>query len=560
MPVKIIGIDVGGTHADGVLLDGNNLNTKAKIVVNHDNLSETVIDLLSRLLKDSPASEVDRVHLSSTLCTNAIACNDLDPVGMLVQAGPGMNPSFLRCGDYLRFLDGAIDHRGSVIKEPSVEKVKKAFDEFLNAGIESVGIVCKFSHRNPDIELKLAETAEAMGFRHISCGSGISGLPNFPRRVYTTWINAALQNRFKTFAMAVVEGALKLGITAPLSVLKADGGTMSLDTAMRLPCESIHSGPSASVMGALALSPLGEEYAVVDIGGTTTDIGLFVSDQPLMEPYGVTVMGRPTLIRALATKSVSLGGNSRVTAEDDCYCIGPDNLGIPAAFCSGRIKGATLSDALVVEGLMEGNLDRAEEALMLLHPGKNPNDVAEEVVTSFAVSVRDAIDEMVEEAYTRPVYTVSAFLGRRKINPSKIIAVGGPSMALQTKLADAFGVPCIVPPDYEVANAIGSACTRPTLTATLYANSGDGTLSIPEIGLHGEIVRSFSMADAEEKLTEAIGQLAEDSKITGKYEIDFIEREEMNTVRGFASTGKVIALKAQVRPGLEQTDLDRQEV
>ncbi|MGD9160322.1 MAG: hydantoinase/oxoprolinase family protein [Desulfobacteraceae bacterium] len=552
MPIKIIGIDVGGTHADGVLLEGNSIISKAKIVVNHDNLSETVINLLSRLLKNSPASDLGRVHLSSTLCTNAIACGQLDPVGMLVQAGPGMNPDFLQCGDFLRFLDGAIDHRGSIIKEPSMKQVYSFLDEFLDAGIESVGIVCKFSHRNPDIELKLAEKAEAMGFRHISCGSNISGLPNFPRRVYTTWINAALQNRFQSFARAVVEGAAELGITAPLSVLKADGGTMPLEKAIHLPCESIHSGPSASVMGALALSPLSDDYAVVDIGGTTTDIGLFISDQPLMEPYGVTVMGRPTLIRALATVSVGLGGNSKISIERDGYCIGPDNLGIPAAFSTGEIRGATLSDALVVEGSMEGNLERAEEALRLLHPEKKPQQVAEELAENFAASVRKAMDEMIEQAYTRPVYTVSAFLGRHRLNPAKVIAVGGPGGALKERLAQAFDRPCIVPPDFEVANAIGAARTRSTLSATLYANSGDGTLSIPEIGLREKIEQRFSMRDAEKKLTEAIDKLAKETKITGQYEIDFLEREEMNTVQGFSSTGKIISLKAQVRPGLEQ--------
>ena len=560
MSIKVIGIDVGGTHADGVLLDGKNLVTKAKLLVNQDNLSETIIALLRQLLKDSSAADVDRVHLSSTLCTNAIACGNIDQVGMLVQAGPGMNPGFLRCGDFLHFLDGSIDHRGTVIKEPSRDQVRGALEEFAEAGIESVGIVCKFSHRNPEIEHKLAEEAEARGFRHISCGSAISGLPNFPRRVYTTWINAALQNRFQVFAHAVVEGALKLGITAPLLVLKADGGTMPLERAVNLPCESIHSGPSASVMGALALSPLGDDYAVVDIGGTTTDIGLFISDQPLMEPYGVTVMGRPTLIRALATKSVGLGGNSKITAEGEGYRIGPENLGIPAAFGHGEIRGATLSDALVVIGSMEGNRERAEKALRHLHPAKEPQHLAEELAMSFAVSVRKAMDEMIEEVYTRPVYTVSAFLGRFRPDPAKVIAVGGPSKALQAKLGEAFKLPCIVPPDFEVANAIGAARTRSTLSATLYANSGDGKLSIPEIGLHERIKPGFTMKDAEEKLTEAISLQAKESKIAGQYEIDFIEREEMNTVRGFSSTGRVISLKAQVRPGLEHASLDRQEV
>lgn len=271
--MKIIGIDVGGTNADGVVLENGNIATKAKLSVDQENLSDLIITLLEMLQKGSDVKDLSQLHLSTTLCTNALVGNRLDPVGMLIQAGPGMNPEFLDCGDYKIFLDGAIDHRGRVIKKPSPEKVASALADFRNKGIESIGIVTKFSHRNPEIEQELADSARA--FPRISTGNVISGLPNFPRRVYTTWLNAGLKNRFFEFEKAIQKGVKQLAIKAPIHVLKADGGTIPLEQASLLPCESIYSGPSASVMGALALTPRSSDFIVLDIGGTTTDIGLF---------------------------------------------------------------------------------------------------------------------------------------------------------------------------------------------------------------------------------------------------------------------------------------------
>ncbi len=552
--MKIIGIDVGGTHADGVLLDEKQLIAKKKIVVGNQ-LQQTVIALLEELLAGHCLEDIGQIHLSSTLCTNAVACNTLAPVAMFIQAGPGMNPDFLDCGEHSVFIDGAIDHLGHVVKEFDPALVDTAMTAFVQDGICSWGMVTKFSHRNPEVEKALGEKAAEYGIADITLGHTLSGMPNFPRRVYTTWLNAGLKRQFSSFAGEVQTGLDRLGITAPLLVLKADGGTMPLSRALELPCESVLSGPSSSVMGALALVPGEEDSIVVDIGGTTTDIALFAEGQSLMEPYGITIMGRPTLIRALNTKSVGLGGDSRVVRDKDgLFSIGPERAGIPAAFSQKEctIDYTTPSDALALLGRLEGDKERAAAAIELLSAGGSLEQTAQDIVDAFAAAIKKAVDDMVEEIFSRPVYTVSALLHRQRLQPARIIAVGGPADALQQEIGAAFALPCTVPEHYEVANAIGAARTRTTLTASLYANSKDGVLSIPELGVYEEIGRSFTFADAEERLKSAIHSLA----IAAGYEqnsipdVDIIEREELNTVQGFSATGKIITLKGQIRPGL----------
>ena len=108
---------------------------------------------------------------------------------------------------------------------------------------------------------------------------------------------------------------------------------------------------------------------------------------------------------------------------------------------------------------------------------------------------------MIEEVFSRPVYTVAALLHRRKIQPAGIVAIGGPAAALRVvSRRHRFSLPCTVPANYEVANAIGAARARLTVQATLYADTADGRLSIPEISCLEAISSRFTMADAEKRL------------------------------------------------------------
>jgi N-methylhydantoinase A len=545
----IIGIDVGGTHADGVLLDDGRLVAKCKVNVDQQHLSEAIISLLEALVP-ADRQRLERIHLSSTLCTNAIVTGSLDPVGMLIQAGPGLNPDFLARSGPTWFLDGTIDHRGHIIRDPDLRKVDEAIEAMQQAGIDSVGIVTKFSYRNNSHERYIADHL-AGRFPHVSMGHRISGLPNFPRRVYSTWLNASLTSQFLQFKEAIEQGLAHLDISCPCHILKADGGTIPFSRASEFPCESVHSGPSASVMGGLALCAHSGDAILLDIGGTTTDISLMVDGIPLLEPYGIRIAGRPTLIRALNTISIGLGGDSTVSLQDGVFQIGPERQGQPMA------QGGTAptpTDAMVVLGrLRVGSAEKAATAMLVLCPDQQPDHTAYQLLTAFTERIRLAVEAMIEEVFSRPVYTVSALLHRRKIQPAGVLAIGGPAAALESFLSHSFNLPCIVPANYEVANAIGAARTRLTAQATLYADTADGRLSIPEISCLNPISSQFTMADAEILLRQAITELVAEMGINEPPEIDFLERLEMNVVRGFSTSGKILTLKAQIRPGLATT-------
>lgn len=544
----LVGIDVGGTHADGVVLEKGQVCIKEKVPVDQQDLSGSIITLLQKLLS-GPLPQLDRIQLSTTLCTNAIVSGNLDPVGMFIQAGPGMNPDFLDCGEHIAFLDGAIDHRGHILKHPEPEKIKAAAEVFLEKGIESIGVVTKFSQRNPLHEQEVQKLVGTL-FSHCSVGHEISGLPNFPRRVYSTWLNGALKSRFAGFRAAIDRGLNELQVSSPCYALKADGGTMPYDVASQLPCESVHSGPSASVMGCLALHPANSSDGVlIDIGGTTTDIALLADGVPLLEPYGITISGRPTLIRALNTRSVGLGGDSAVAWNGTGFTIGPDKSGPPMAL-GGEVP--TPTDAMIVLGQLDiGSGSKAHDAMKLLVADESPAVTAERLLSQFTSQIRQAVEQMIEEVFSRPVFTVSALLERKRLEPKELIVVGGPAKAMQQSLQVEFNLSCIVPEHFEVANAVGAARTRPTLQATLYADTTNGTLTIPEIGCREKIGGHYNMAKAEERLTKVIASLADQfGMIPPLPEIDFIEREEMNSVSGFRSTGKVMKLKAQLQPGL----------
>ena len=104
-------------------------------------------------------------------------------------------------------------------------------------------------------------------------------------------------------------------ISAPVYILKADGGTLPLDKSVQMPVETIFSGPAASIMGVMALTAPGQTCVVVDIGGTTTDLALILSGKPLLSAKGARVGSLLTHVRAFAVKSVAIGGDSAVAVR-----------------------------------------------------------------------------------------------------------------------------------------------------------------------------------------------------------------------------------------------------
>src|SRR5699024_6170717 len=153
----IIGIDMGGTHIDGVIIDNGSIIKTTKNPTDRDDLFKTIQGTLQQLLNTIDKSKITRINLSTTVSTNAIVENKVSTVGMIVQSGPGMRHDFSDAGDQLSFISGYIDHRGSIVKGVAKDEIQAIKTKFIEHGIESVGVVSKFSTRNPSHELAVAE-------------------------------------------------------------------------------------------------------------------------------------------------------------------------------------------------------------------------------------------------------------------------------------------------------------------------------------------------------------------------------------------------------------------
>lgn len=546
----IIGLDVGGTHTDIVLLEGGKVLAKAKVPTNHKDLMGTVITGIDQILQEKGTGKVRRVVLSTTLTTNAVVQKSIDPVGMLVSAGPGIDPEIFALGSSFHVVPGALDHRGTEIGKLNSGIAKEVMDGMREIGIRALGIVGKFSTRNPAHENELAELAKGR-FEPIYCGHKISGALNFPRRIVSTWLNAAVYRKCLEFRNAIQASFKERGLTAPVHILKADGGTLPLEAILDSPGETILSGPSASVMGSLPSAPEEGDSLVIDIGGTTTDMAVLVNGVPVLEPLGAEIGGHKTLFRALKSQSIGLGGDSELHVEEGQLLIGPKRRG--PAYCLGGPK-PTPTDALAAMGLFEDcDKARAMEAMEIIGNElfMDPAKVPDLVMKFFIQKIRETADAMVSSINARPVYTLYEMLEGYEVKLRSILVLGGPAASLVSSISSGFGLPAETVRDWDVANAIGAAAARPTCAVTVFADTEKGFVRAPEENYSDEIRANFTLEDAVE-LAENLLKRKALRMGTDPHDLvtEITEAQEFSMVRGYRRSGKNIRVRAQVQPGL----------
>lgn len=546
----IIGLDVGGTHVDAVLVNDGNLINKVKIPIEGEDLLEPIWTALSNLINSKDKERISQINLSTTIATNAIVEGKLEPVGMIIESGPGINPSSLICGDESVIISGYIDHRGVEVKPFDTNEIHKAKELFLKRGIRTCGVVTKFSVRNPFHEIKIGEMLKD-SFKFISLGHKLSGKLNFPRRVQTAYLNSAVYFTFKRFHDGIREALNRERIQAHVNILKADGGTSELKSVRDYPVYTILSGPAASILGALALEIPKEDGILIDVGGTTTDITFVADGIPLLEPFGIKIGVYNTLVRALYSFSMGLGGDSAIEVIEGKLKIGPERKGPPKAL-GGPFP--TPSDAMIVLGLLSfGNKRLAYEAIkdIAFRLSLEEKSCAKFILKEMVDKVKETIEKNLEKINNRPVTTIKELLYGKKIEPKFISLIGGPAMALAPFFEESFGIPCYVPKFYDVANAIGAALAQKTIEISLFANTADGILTIPELGICEKIDKSFNLQEAQELALKLLKDWASSEGILeNEFQGEITESSSFNIVRGFYTCGKSIRVKAQIKPGL----------
>ena len=548
----LIGIDVGGTTTDAVVVDGNKVVKTAYVPTNHDNLLKCMLLALDELVQGIDTGKVERVVLSTTLITNMIAEGKTDPVALLLIPGPGTNPRDYALGESI-ILDGAIDFRGKEIDRLKESQIKEAASRIKAQGLSRVAVVGKFCQRNHAHELKVAEIlAAALPGAKIEMGHKVSGQLNFPRRAATTMLTAATIDSYERFAKDVAAALKERKISAPIYILKADGGTLPLDKSVQMPVETIFSGPAASIMGVLALTDPGQSSVVVDIGGTTTDLALILSGKPLLSAKGARVGSLLTQVRAFAVKSVAIGGDSAVTVCCGSLTVGPHRDGPP--LCMGG-NGPTPTDALRVLGLSQiGDGALAEKAMQIVAQGLGctAKEAAQTVVDAVVDKIVFEVNEMFREWEQEPAYRIWEILKKERLSARSVVGVGGGAPPLVPLVAARLGAAAIVPPYAAVANAIGAAVARPTLTLNLHIDTEKGEFSVAEEGQTGRVTDQKMTPDDAERLARrllgeraallGIGEYAGEAKVTYS--------EVFNMIRGWSTVGRLMDVRMEIPAGL----------
>ena len=546
----ILGLDVGGTQTDAVVIDKGQVVVATKTPTGKDLLT-TLRMVLENTLRDVEPARLNRMAFSTTMATNAIVQDRLEKTGMIVSAGPGMDPEWFSVGPSYHVVEGCLDHQGFEAKPLNRAAVMDAAARIQEEKIKVIGVTGKFSVRNPSHELRIADWV-GNSFSHVAMGHRVSGALNFPRRIVTTYLNAALHGLHREFLDALVHILNERGLSASRYLLKPDGGTINLDKSIDSPASIAQSGPAASVMGALALDGCEGTTLVLDVGGTTTDMSVVLNGTPLLKPHGIRLGPFQTLIRSLMTYSLGIGGDSEVRiAEKGNLRIGPVRRGRPMAMGG---PAATPTDAMITLDLLKtGNRDSAKAAMEDVGGplGWDAATTSQQVLKHMAETIAESAKAFIYGINSQPVYTIHEVLENEKIEPTSVLIIGGAAPQIGEYIGRAFGLPHRFPHHHGVANAVGAAVARVTSEITLQADTERGSVIIPEANVENKINSSFDIEQAVALGRELLSRQAVRSGAEEKgLEISITEKQVFNMIRGYSMTGKNIRLKMGITPGL----------
>ena len=565
----LLGLDVGGTFTDAVIIDGHRVVATAKRRTTKDNLMNGIGEALDAVLEGYDTSNIEQVTLSTTVVTNTIVEEKEQVVDLYVVTGPGRNVDDIFPVKPI-YLQGYTDHRGIVVERTPADAVRGIANMVqTRSGTDLAAVSAKFGVRNPQEELSITEELKNT-YHAISNGSLLSGSLNFPRRTISAYFNSAVTPVFTVFKKNVEDALSARNIVAPLHILKADGGSLPVEHMVSRPVETAFTGPAATVLGLSALGVIGNQHTVaLDIGGTTTDISLWKHGRPLMTKNGVSIREYPSAVRSFAVTSVGIGGESVVRLKNGNLTVGPERVGPSVAL--GGVE-PTLGDALIVLGHANyGDFNLASRALQDLADAiqatvqsnnvntlnnqltliKTASDVARLILQNALETIQRGVDEVITVENKRPIYVVADIVNPDIFVPEHIVVVGGTAPSLGASIGEYMDLPITIPENAAVANAIGAALALSTIELTVHVDTKRRLLVIPELGIKQQ---NCTLKRAEQVVERAKAALSEEAFRLGldtSQEIEIISIEDFPVVEGWQSMERLITVKVQLAAGVK---------
>ena len=565
----LLGLDVGGTFTDAVIIDGHRVVATAKRRTTKDNLMNGIGEALDAVLEDCDTSNIEQVTLSTTVVTNTIVEGKEQPVDLYVVTGPGRNVDDIFPVSPI-YLQGYTDHRGIVVEHTPADAVRGIANMVqARSGTDLAAVSAKFGVRNPQEELSITEELKNT-YHTISNGSLLSGSLNFPRRTISAYFNSAVTPVFTVFKENVEDALRARNIVAPLHILKADGGSLPIEHMVSRPVETAFTGPAATVLGLSALGVIGNQHTVaLDIGGTTTDISLWKHGRPLMTKNGVSIREYPSAVRSFAVTSVGIGGESVVRLKNGNLTVGPERVGPSVAL--GGVE-PTLGDALIVLGhanygdfnlasralqdladaiqatLQSNNVNTLNNQLTLI---KTSSDVARLILQNALETIQRGVDEVITVENKRPIYVVADIVNPDIFVPEHIVVVGGTAPSLGASIGEYMDLPITIPENAAVANAIGAALALSTIELTVHVDTKRRLLVIPELGIKQQNCTLKRAEQVVERAKEALSEEALRLGLDTAQEIEVISIEDFPVVEGWQSMERLITVKVQLVAGVK---------
>ena len=565
----LLGLDVGGTFTDAVIIDGHRVVATAKRRTTKDNLMNGIGEALDAVLEGYDTSNIEQVTLSTTVVTNTIVEEKEQVVDLYVVTGPGRNVDDIFPVKPI-YLQGYTDHRGIVVEHTLADAVRGIANMVqARSGTDLAAVSAKFGVRNPQEELSITEELKNT-YHTISNGSLLSGSLNFPRRTISAYFNSAVTPVFTVFKKNVEDALSARNIVAPLHILKADGGSLPIEHMLSRPVETTFTGPAATVLGLSALGAIGNQHTVaLDIGGTTTDISLWKHGRTLMTKNGVSIREYPSAVRSFAVTSVGIGGESVVRFKNGNLTVGPERVGPSVAL--GGVE-PTLGDALIVLGhanygdfnlasralqdladaiqatLRSKNVNTSNNQLTLI---KTASDVARLIVEKALQTIQHGINEVVKVENKRPIYVVADIVNPDVFVPEHIVVVGGTAPSLGPSIGEYLELPVTIPENAAVANAIGAALALSTIELTVHVDTKRRLLVIPELGVKQQKCTLKRAEQVVERAKETLSEEAIRLGLDTVQEIEAISIEDFPVVEGWQSMERLITVKVQLAAGVK---------
>jgi len=454
-----IGIDVGGTNTDAVLLDGERVVAAVKTPTTAD-VTGGVTRALAELLATEPgrlsnkpsterggladpATTISAVMIGTTHFTNAVVqrrgLTRVAAVRIGLPASASL-PPFVDWPDDLAelvrgevvMLEGGHEYDGRPIVPFDAAGMRAAARRFRQTGVSSVAVASVFSPLDPSCEEQAAAIlADECPDAAVTLSHRL-GRIGLLERENVTLLNACLRDLACRTARAFTDALRASGIDAPLYLTQNDGTVMLAEVAETYPVYSFASGPTNSMRGAAFLSRLADAV-VVDVGGTTTDVGALRHGFPREANNVVEIGGVRTLFRMPDLLSLGLGGGSLVTL--DPLTIGPVSVGYRLTTESRVFGGRTLTATDV--GVAAGLLDLGDRRRVADLPAAQ----VDRALAKIRATLEEAVDRVKTEAGDVP-----------------LVVVGGGAFLVPARLA---GVSSVLGVEHQaVANAVGAAIAQ----------------------------------------------------------------------------------------------------